>query len=275
MVSAHVPSPIAGGCGLLRKVRTGTSCVGLLASISYLHFTRRQVDLTPWVPAPLSWRRRSRYLPVARRSAVARAARCWCGLADLPRHVRPSPSCGGSHFLDHPSMPRDRGVGGMSSSSAFPICPRHPDLAQPQQRRSCPLPAPAVTRLDHAQYPYQCRREGGGFQRSPNDACHSGSYTDFTRDRIPAPAPGAGFRSYFKIDTLAAHPGAYLSRTGQALGAGYRLARGGHPTLDRTTRPVWVNGMAESGDWFGSELRRWSRIDRVGADPPLVLRLCS
>ena len=47
-----------GGRGLLRWVRPGTSCVGPRASISYRQVPRRQADLTPWVPAPLSWRRR-------------------------------------------------------------------------------------------------------------------------------------------------------------------------------------------------------------------------
>ena len=164
MGSLPVPSPTAGGHGLLRQVRPGTSCVGPRTSISYRQVPR-QADLTPWAPSPLSWRRRSRYLPVARRSAVARAARCRCGSADLSRPGRHWPSCGGNHFLAHPSMPRDRGAGGMSSSSPFPIGPRHPDLARPQQSRSCPLSAPAVTRPDHAQHPYQYRREGGSFQR--------------------------------------------------------------------------------------------------------------
>lgn len=34
--------------------------------------------------------------------------------------------------------------------------------------------APAVTRPDHAQHPYPYRREGGGFQRFFDYACHPG-----------------------------------------------------------------------------------------------------
>jgi len=274
MGSVPVPSPIAGVCGPFRLARPEASCVGPRTSISYRQVPR-QADLTPWAPSPLSWRRRSRYLPVARRSAVARAARCRCGSADLSRPGCPWPSCGGSHFLAHPSMPRDRGAGGMSSSSAFPIGPRHPDLARPQQSRSCPLSAPAVTRPDHAQHPNPYRREGGGFQRFFDYACHPGIDPDVARDRLPAPALSAGLRSHLQIDALAAHPGANLSRAGQALGAGDRLARGRYPPLDRAARPARVMGKAMSGDRFGSERRRRSRIDRVGADPPRASRVCS
>ena len=274
MGSLPVPSPIAGVCGPFRLARPEASCVGPKTSISYRQVPR-PADLTPWAPSPHSWRRRSRYLPVARRSTVARAARRICGSADLSRPGRPWPSCGEIHFLAHPSIPRDRGARGMPSSSAFPIGPRHPDLARPQQSRSCPLPAPAVTRSDHAQHPFQYRCEGGGVQRFFDNACHPGVDPDAARDRLPAPAPGAGFRSHLQIDALAAHPGAHLSRAGQALGAGDRLARGRHPLLDRAARPAGMMGQAVSGDRLGSQRRRRSRIDRVGADPPHELLMRS
>jgi len=127
MASASVPAPIPGVSGPFRLAHPGKSCVGPRTSISYQQAPPR-ADPTPWELAPLSWRRRSRYLPVARRSAVARAARSRCGSPDFSRPERPWPSGGGISFPAHSSMPRDRGARGMPSSSAYPIGPRHSDL---------------------------------------------------------------------------------------------------------------------------------------------------
>ena len=114
---------IAGGRGPgFRQARPGTSCVGPRASISIDRFPRR-ADPDPWVLAPLSWRRRSRYLPVARRSAVARVLRgARCGSADLSRPDALGRHAAGFPFLTHPSMPRDRAPW-HTVSSAFPIGP--------------------------------------------------------------------------------------------------------------------------------------------------------
>lgn len=221
--------------------------------------------MTLQVLSPPELRRRSRYLPIARRTTVAYAARCNSDSFDIFPFWLLLRSRKGIQLPHHRSMPRHRDACGMQSSSAFPIGQHHPDLVWPQHSRSCLLSASAVTRPDHVQHPYHYCREGGGFLRSFDYVYHSGSYSDLARDRLPAPAPGAGLRSYLQIDSLAAHPGSYFSRAGQALGAGDRLARGGDQRLDRTARPTWVNGMAMSGDRFGSQLQRRSRS--TGLEP--------
>lgn len=244
-----VPSPIAGWRGLFRRAGFGTSCVCPRPPILFSQVPRQPTP-TSWAPLPLSWRRCSRYLPVARRSAVACAARRSGGSADFSRPRRLWPSWDGIQFLAHPSMLCDRGAGSMLSSSAFPIGSRHPDLARPQQSRSCPLTALAVTRFDHAQNPLQGLRCGGDFQPSFYYTSHADCDLDAPRDRVPASAPSAGFRSYFQIDPLAAHTGAYFSGPGQALGARDRLARRRYPPLDRAARGTGLISESSMGDWL-------------------------
>ena len=244
-----VPSSIAGRRGLFRRAASGTSCVCPRTPISCSQVPR-QPDPAPWAPLPLSWRRCSRYLPVARRSLVARAVRRSGGSADLSRPGRPWPSRQGIQFLAHSSMLRDRDGGGISSSSAFPIGSRHPDLAWPQQSRSFPLPATAVTRSDHAQHPFQGLRYGGDIQPSFNFAGQSDSDPDAARDRVPASAPSTGFCSHFQIDALAAHSGAHFSGAGQALAASDRLARRRYPSLDRATGGTGLITESNVGDWL-------------------------
>jgi len=244
-----VPSSIAGRPGRFRRAASGASCVCPRPPILCSQVPR-QPDPARWLPLPLSWRRCSRYLPVVRRSAVACAARRNGGSADFSGPGRPLPSWDGIQFLAHPSMLCDRGAGGMSSSSAFPIGSRHPDLARPQQSRSFPLPAPAVTRSDHAHHPFQGLRFGGDFQHSFNFVRHADCDPDTPRDRVSASTPSAGFRSHFQIDPLAAHPGAYFSGPGQALGAGDRLARRRYPPLDRTAGGAGLILESNMGDWL-------------------------
>ena len=239
-VSAVVPPPIASGRRALRQETPRTACLGPRTPLSYYQVPR-QANLMPREPAPLSWRRRSRYLPVARRFAVAHVAhvaRHCGGSADFSRPGRPWLSWDAILSRTHPSMPRERGAHGMLSTFAFPIGSRHPDLAPPQQSRSIPLPAPAVMRFDHAKQPFQYCRDSGGFQRSFFYPC----YPVFaaTRDRLHAPAPGAGFCAHLQIDPLATYPGAHFSRAGQALGAGDRLARRRYPPLDCSAGTVGV-----------------------------------
>ena len=132
-----VPPPIACLSGRLRRIRSAASCTGMWSSIIYRQVPR-QPDLTRWAPPPLLQRRRSRYLPNARRSAVACTSRQFCGLAELLQAGRPCASRAETLLLAHPSMPRDRGARGMPSSSAFPLGSRHPDLARRPQSRSRP-----------------------------------------------------------------------------------------------------------------------------------------
>ena len=136
-VFLSIPPPIACLGGRLRRIRSAASCTGMWSSIIYRQVPR-QPDLTRWAPPPLLQRRRSRYLPIVRRSAVACTSRQFCGLADLLQAGRPCASRAETLLLAHPSMPRDRGARGMPSSSAFPIGSRHPDLARRPQSRSRP-----------------------------------------------------------------------------------------------------------------------------------------
>ena len=132
-----IPPSIACLGGRLRRIQSAASCTGMGASIIYRQVPR-QPDLTRWAPPPLLQRRRSRYLPFARRSAVECTSRQFCGLADLLQAGRPCASHAEILLLAHPSMPRDRGARGMLSSSAFPIGSRHPGLARRPQSRSRP-----------------------------------------------------------------------------------------------------------------------------------------
>ncbi len=227
-----VPSPITGRRGLFRQAGSGASCVCPWTPILCSQVLC-QPALAPWAPLPLSWRRRSRYLPVTRRSPNACAARRSGGSADFSRPGRPWPSWDRIHFLAHLSMLCDRGARSMLSSSAFPIGSRHPDLVRPQQSRSCSLTASAATRSDHAQNPLQGFRYGGDFQHFFNFARHVDCGPEVARDWVPASATSPGFRSHFKINSLAAHPGAHFSGPGKALGASDRLACRRYPSLDR------------------------------------------
>ena len=196
MGSLPVPSPIAGRHGLLRRAGSGASCICQRALI-FCSQVLRQHDPVQRAPLPLSWRRRSRYLPVVRRSPAACAARCSAGSAIFSRPVRPWPSSGEIQFFAHLSMLCDRGARSMPSSSAFPIGSRHPDLARPLQSRSFPLTASAATRFDRAKNPFQGLRYGGDFQPSFYYTSHADCDPDAPRDRVPASAGGPGFRSYF------------------------------------------------------------------------------
>lgn len=138
----------------------------------------------------------------------------------------------------------------MPSSSAFPIGSRHPDLAQPLQSRSYPLTASAETRFDRAKNPFQGLRYGGDFQPSFYYTSHADCDPNAPRDRVPASAAGPGFRSYFKIDPLAAHTGTHFSRPGQALRARDRLARRRYPPLDRAARGTGLISESSMGDWL-------------------------
>ena len=249
MGSLLVPSSIAGRRDLFRRAASRASCVGPRTPILCSQVPR-QPDPTLWAPSPHSWWRRSRYLPVARRSAVACAARRSGGSADFFLPGRPWLSWDGIQFLAHPSMLCDRGARSMLSSSAFPIGSRHPDLARPLQSRSYPLTASAATRSDHAQNPFQGLRYGGDFQPSFYYASHADCDPDAARDRVPASAPSAGFCSHFQIDPLAAHPGAHFSGPGQALGARDRLARRRYPPLDRAARGTGLISESSMGDWL-------------------------
>ena len=249
MRSLPVPSSIAGRPGRFRRAASGASCVCPRPPILCSQVPR-QPDPARWLPLPLSWRRCSRYLPVVRRSAVACAARRNGGSADFSGPGRPLPSWDGIQFLAHPSMLCDRGAGGMSSSTAFPIGSRHPDLARPLQSRSFPLTASAATRFDRAKNPFQGLRYGGDFQPSFYYTSHADCNPEAPRDRIPASAAGPGFRSYFKIDPLAAHTGAHFSGPGQALGARDRLACRRYPPLDRAARGTGLISESSMGDWL-------------------------
>ena len=249
MGSLPVPSPIAGRHGLLRRAGSGTSCVGQRAPI-FCSQVLRQPDPVQRVPLPLSWRRRSRYLPVVRQSAAVCAARRSSGSVVFSRPGLPWPSRGEVQFFAHLSMLCDRGARSMPSSSAFPIGSRHPDLARPLQSRSYPLTASAATRFDRAKNSFQGLRCGGDFHPSFSYTSHADCDPDAPRDRVPASAPSAGFRSYFQIDPLAAHPGTYFSGSGQALGARDRLARRRYPPLDRAARGVGLIFESNMGDWL-------------------------
>ncbi len=249
MGSLPVPSPIAGRHGLLRRAGSGASCVCPRAPI-FCSQVLRHPDPVQRAPLPLSWRRRSRYLPVVRRSAAACAARCSAGSAIFSRPVRPWSSSGEIQFFAHLSMLCDRGARSMLSSSAFPIGSRHPDLARPLQSRSYPLTASAATRSDHAQNPFQGLRYGGDFQPSFYDTSHADCDPVAPRDRVPASAAGPGFRSYFKIDPLAAHTGAHFSGPGQALGASDRLACRRYPSLDCAAGGTGLIPELNIGDWL-------------------------
>ena len=249
MGSLPVPSPIAGWRGLFRRAGSGASCVCPWTPILCSQVLC-QPALAPWAPLPLSWRRCSRYLPVTRRSAIACAARRSGGSADFSRPGRPWPSWDRIHFLAHPSMLCDRGARSMLSSSAFPIGSRHPDLARPLQSRSYPLTASAATRFDHAKNPFQGLRYGGDFQPSFYDTSHADCDPVAPRDRVPASAAGPGFRSYFKIDPLAAHTGAHFSGPGQALGARDSLARRRYPSLDCAAGGTGLISELNMGDWL-------------------------
>lgn len=198
--------------------------------------------MMPWVPSPPLLRRRSRYLPVVRLSAVAHAARCNCESLDSSPLGCLWLSCVGMQFLVSPSMPRHRDARGMPSSFSSPIGWRHPDLAQPQLSRSCPTSALAVTRPDHALHPFRLCGDGGNYQCSFFFARTSGFDADPARDRLSAPVTGAGFCTYFQVDAVAAHPDSILSQTDKTLGAGDRLARRRHTPLDRAARPDGVMG---------------------------------
>ncbi len=249
MGSLIVPSPIAGRHGLLRRAGSGASCICQRAPI-FCSQVLRQPDPVQRAPLPLSRRRRSRYLPVVRRSAAACAARCSAGSAIFSRPVRPWPSRREIQFFAHLSMLCDRGARSMPSSSAFPIGSRHPDLARPLQSRSFPLTASAATRFDRAKNPFQGLRYGGDFQPSFYYTSHADCDPDAPRDRVPASAAGPGFRSYFQIDPLAAHTGAHFSGPGQALGARDRLARRRYPPLDRAARGTGLISESSMGDWL-------------------------
>lgn len=249
MGSLPVPSPIAGRPGLLRRAGSGASCICQRAPI-FCSQVLRQPDPVQRAPLPLSRRRRSRYLPVVRRSAAACAARCSAGSAIFSGPVRPWPSSGEIQFFAHLSMLCDRGARSMPSSSAFPIGSRHPDLARPLQSRSFPLTASAATRFDRAKNPFQGLRNGGDFQPSFYYTSHADCDPDAPRYRVPASAAGPGFRSYFQIDPLAAHTGAHFSGPGQALGARDRLARRRYPPLDRAARGTGLISESSMGDWL-------------------------
>ena len=244
-----VPSPIAGWRGLFRRAGFGTSCVRPRPPILFSQVPRQPTP-TSWAPLPHSWRRCSRYLPVARRSAVACSARRSGGSADFSRPGRPWQSLDRIYFLAHPSMLCDRGAGSMLSSPAFPIGSRHPDLARPLQSRSYPLTASAATRFDHAKNPFQGLRYGGDLQPSFYYASHADCAPDASRDRVPTSAPSAGFRSHFQIDPLAAHPGAYFSGPSQAFSASDRLARRRYPPLDRAAGSAGLIPKSNMGDWL-------------------------
>ena len=244
-----VPSPIAGWRGLFRRAGSGASCVCPRTPILCSQVLC-QPALAPWAPLPLSWRRCSRYLPVTRRSAIACAARRSGGSADFSRPGRPWPSWDRIHFLAHPSMLCDRGARSMLSSSAFPIGSRHPDLVRPQQSRSCSLTASAATRSDHAQNPLQGFRYGGDFQHFFNFAHDADCGPEVARDRVPASAPSTGFRAHFKINPMAAHPGAYFPVPGQTLGTSDRLARRRYPPLDRAAGGAGLIPESSMGDWL-------------------------
>lgn len=248
-----------GGCtpmppsieALHGRFRLGVSCLGCTGLLTLLSYQLAPCRLAtmPWGLLPPLRQRCSRYLPVARRSVVACAARSG-GSADFSRPGRPWPTRDGIQFLAHSSMLRNRGAGGMSSRSAFPIGSRHPDLVRPQQSRSFPLPAPAVTRSDHAQHPFQGLRYGGNLTPSSNFACHTDCDPDAARDRVPASAPSTGFRSHFQINALAAHSGAHFSGPGQALAASDRLACRRYPPLDRATGGIGLITESNVGDWL-------------------------
>lgn len=249
-----------GGCtpmppsieALHGRFRLGVSCLGctgLLTLLSY-QLVPCRLAMMPWGLLPPLRQRRSRYLSVARRSVVACAVRRSGGSPDFSRPGRAWSSRDGIQFFAHSSMLRNRGAGSMSSRSAFPIGSRHPDLARPQQSRSFPLPATAVTRSDHAQHPFQGRRCCGDLQSSFDFACHTDSDPDAARDRVSASAPSTGFRSHFKIDALAAHSGAHFSGPGQALAASDRLARRRYPPLDRAAGGSGLITESNVGDWL-------------------------
>lgn len=184
------------------------------------------------------------------RSALACAARRRGGSADFSRLGRPWPSWDQIHFLAHLSMLCDRDARSMLLSSAFPIGSRHPDLARSQQSRSCPLSAFAATRFDHAQNPLQGFRCCGDFQHFFNFARHADCDPEIARDRVPASAPSTGFCSHFKINSLAAHPGANFSWSDQALGASDRLARRRYPPLDCAAGCAALIFESSMGDWL-------------------------
>lgn len=244
-----MPSPIAGWRGLFRRAGFGTSCVCLRPPILFSQVPPRPTT-TAWAPLPLSWRRCSRYLPVARRSTVACSARRSGGSADFSRSGRPWWSWDEIQFLAHPSMLCDRGAGSMLSSLASPIGSQHPDLARPQQSRSCPLTALAVTRSGHAQNPLQGFRYGGDFQSFLNFARYADCDPEVARDWVSASAPSTGFRSHFKINSLAAHSGAHFSWPDQAFRASDRLARRRYPTLDRAAGGAGLIPESNIGDWL-------------------------
>ena len=131
-----VPPPIACLSGRLRRIRCAASCVGARSSILYRQVPRRP-ELVRLGPLPLLQRRRSRYLPVARRSAVACLVSQSRGLPDFLQAGRPRASRAEILLLAYPHMPCDRGACGMPSSFAFPTSLRHFDLARRQQSRSC------------------------------------------------------------------------------------------------------------------------------------------
>lgn len=132
-----LPPPMARLGGRLRRIRSEASCTGTWSSIIYRQVPRQLVSARR-APPPLLQRRRSRYLPFARRSAVECTSRQFCGFADLLQAGRPCASRAETLFLAHSSMPCDRGACGMPSSSAFPIGLRHSDLARRPQSRSRP-----------------------------------------------------------------------------------------------------------------------------------------
>lgn len=132
-----VPPPIACLSGRFRRIRCATACVRARSSILYRQVPRRP-ELARRGPLPLLQRRRSRYLPVTRRSAVVCLAYQSRGLPDFLQAGRPWASRAEIFHLAYPNMPCDRGACGMPSSFAFPIGLRHPDLARRQQSRSRP-----------------------------------------------------------------------------------------------------------------------------------------
>ncbi len=240
----QVPLPSPGMFSLFRKLCRRLSCF-----VRSCPLTCRQVPClsscrTQWTP-PSPWRWRcSRYLPLARRSATTHPAHYTCGADDLAHPGCFSLSWGGTPTFVLSSMPPNRDACGMPSNFALPIRLRHPDLAQLGQSRSCPLPAIAVMRSDHAHYSFQYCSDGSRFRSYAT--CLRARPPDIASDRFPTSVPSAGLRSHFQIHTMAAYPCTYLSRAPQAIGTGHRMARRRHPLLDCSARPAGLKSRSEA-----------------------------
>ena len=94
-------------------------------------------------------------------------------------------------------------------------------------------------------------------------ACRSGFDPDAARDRLPAPAPGAGLRfpSPNRRSGGASRRAPFPSRSSSP----ERVTVWRAEDIRRwiaAARPARVTGMGMSGDRLGSERRRRSRIDR-------------